>query len=92
MTLTETTIKVPEPMLMYVQPETSHDELTRNAMILYPYIKNGTISHGRAAELLGMKKWNLIELYCDLGFPYFSSVDEFEEDRKTIDMLMEKMG
>ena len=45
------------------------DELRRNALLLYPFIKNETISHGRAAEILGISKWELIELYGSEGFP-----------------------
>lgn len=34
-------------------------EFGRNAMLLYPFIQNLTISHGRAAEILGMHKLDL---------------------------------
>lgn len=29
-----------------------------------------TISHGRAAEILGIRKYELIEIYDKLGLPY----------------------
>ena len=35
-----------------------------------PYIDK-TISHGRAAEILGMSKLDLFDLYANIGFPYF---------------------
>lgn len=44
--------------------------MLRNAMLLYPYIKNDTISHGKAAEMLGIPKMELIELYGSLGIAY----------------------
>ncbi len=45
--------------------------ITRNAMLVYPYIKSGVLSHGKAAELLGLRKTALITLYGKLGLPYF---------------------
>ena len=90
MSIAEIKIKVPEQMLAYLQPETNQEELQRNAMIMYPYIKNGVLSHGRVAQILGMKKWDLIELYNRFGFPYLSSVSDFEDDLKTVEELKER--
>lgn len=91
MALAETIIRVPEQMIAYLHPEAEQeqDEIQRNAMIMYPYIRKGTISHGRAAEILGMKKWDLIQLYDSLGFPYLSSVSDYEEDLHTVAELKE---
>jgi hypothetical protein len=53
-------------------------------MILYPYIKNLTISHGRAAEILGINKLDLIAFYNDMGLAYLDmGMDEIEEDVST---------
>lgn len=49
----------------------AESELTRNALLLYPDIVNQTISHGRAAEILGIKKAELIDIYDKLGYSYF---------------------
>lgn len=54
-------------------------ELIRNALLLYPYILNQTISHGRAAEILGIRKSELIDIYDKLGYCY-------------LNMTMEKLG
>lgn len=55
--------------------------MTRNAMLVYPYIKNGVISHGKAAEMLEIRKMDLITLYGKLGLSYFDESDEeLEED------------
>ena len=91
MAIAEIKIKVPEQMLAYLQPETNQEELQRNAMIMYPYIKNGVLSHGRVAQILGMKKWDLIELYNRFGFPYLSSISDFEDDLKTVEELKEML-
>ena len=72
MTMTEVRIRVPAEMAAYLRTENQHSEMERNALLLYPSINNGTISHGRAAELLGMRKNDLIELYDRLGLSYLS--------------------
>jgi hypothetical protein len=60
--------------------------LKQRAMILYPYIQNGTISHGRAAEILEMDKWSLIQLYGSMGIPYID-MDEAELERDIANAL-----
>ena len=79
------TIKVPVGMSKYLVTMNPETELTRNALLLYPYILNQTISHGRAAEILGIRKSELIDLYDKLGYSYFDMTmddldDEFCED------------
>ena len=67
-------LKVPKEMQVYFTDDyafESNEELKRNALLLYPYIHNNMISHGRAAEILGIKKLDLIDLYDEMGFPYF---------------------
>lgn len=67
-------VKVPKAMQAYFSDDyviESGEELKRNALLLYPYIHKNVISHGRAAEILGIKKLDLIDLYDEMGFPYF---------------------
>ena len=64
MAATETiTINVPIGMSRYLIAGDPESELRRNALLLYPYIYNQTISHGRAAEILGVSKSDLITIY-----------------------------
>ena len=64
--------------LVTVNPET---EFTRNALLLYPYILNQTISHGRAAEILGIRKTELIDLYDRFGYSYFDmTLDDLDDE------------
>ena len=70
MALIEVNIKVPMEMAVYLEPSTQVIELERNALLLYPYILKQTISHGRAAEILGIRKNELIDIYDKLGFSY----------------------
>jgi len=76
-------------MIKYVQTKNEQMEMERNALILYPYINNRVISHGKAAEILGIPKYDLIELYDRLGLAYLSfdlseieaEVDEWEKSQ-----------
>ena len=75
------TLNVPKEIASFLVLDEDQNELQRNAMLLYPYIKQGTISHGRAAEILGITKWEIIELYNKLGFPYIDcDISEVEEE------------
>ncbi len=79
MTATETvTIKVPVGMSKYLVTMNPEAELTRNALLLYPYIRNQTISHGHAAEILGIKKAELIDLYDKLGYSYYDMINKLQ--------------
>ena len=53
MELTTIPIVVPKDMASFVETSDQGAMMERNALILYPYIKNFIISHGRAAEILG---------------------------------------
>lgn len=81
MVMTDVKIQVPIDMASYVVTHDVQSELMRNAMLLYPYIKNLTISHGKAAEILGIRKYELIDLYDKLGLPYLDQdIQEVEEE------------
>ncbi|MBQ3397294.1 MAG: hypothetical protein IJG51_00225 [Synergistaceae bacterium] len=83
-------LAVPEEMTPYLQEDIDHS-FERNAMLLYPFIKNMTISHGRAAEILGVRKWDLIEYYDSIGIPYLNqSKNEILSDVATFDRVTAK--
>ena len=88
----EAVINVPEQMAAFLNSGSRKDELIRNAMIMFPFVRAGKISHGRAAEILDIKKWDLIELYDSLGLPYLYDVDEYNKDLETIDSILENAG
>ena len=90
MVMTNIEIKVPETIRQYVLDETTEE--VRNAILLYPSIANDTISHGKAAELLGLSKMELIQIYGELGIPYLDMSDqEFEEEVGTVKRLVNKI-
>lgn len=75
------TLNVPNDIAFLLQLDEEQGELERNAMLLYPYIKKGNISYGKAAEILGMPKWEIITFYNDLGFPYIDyDISEIKDE------------
>ena len=87
------TLDIPQELANLLACDNKSDELRRNALLLYPYIKNETISHGRAAEILGISKWELIELYGSEGFPYIDqSWEEAEQDAANVMELLSFKG
>lgn len=88
MTMTKVEIDVPEDIVPYTVLEDKDAQITRNAMLLYPYIKSGAISHGKAAEMLGIHKIDLISLYGKLELPYFDETEEeLAEDMEVLKKL-----
>lgn len=81
-------IQIPEAMEPYINNENELDIRKRNALLLYPYILDRKISHGKAAEILGICKMDLIDLYGQMGFCYFDQIqDELEKDLQTFSEL-----
>lgn len=80
MKMTKVEINIPEEMKPYVQSYDEKKNLYRNALILYQSIRNLTISYGRAAEILGISKYDLIDVYEEMGIPYYDMSREEMED------------
>ena len=85
-------MEMPDEMVEFAMPSNKDEQLKINAMILYPYIQQGMISHGKAAEILGIFKIDLITLYGKMGLSYIDmSEDEIEEELKAVKYLKEVM-
>lgn len=83
-------MEIPEEMVSFVMKKDKDKQMERNAMMLYPYVYDGIISHGRAAEILGIFKTDLIALYGRMGLPYIEMTDdEIEEELATVKKLGE---
>lgn len=81
-------IELPDEMRVFAMTQNKEEQLVRNAMILYPYVLKKKISHGRAAEILGIPKLELIDLYGQMGFCYFDQIkDELDKDIQTFKQL-----
>lgn len=84
-------LTIPKGLVSFFQVRNSHDELVRNAMMLYPYIQRKIISHGKAAELLGIHKFDLIELYGEMGIPYLDfDISRAEAEAEAYERILEK--
>lgn len=77
MKLQPATIQITTEMKPYINTHKSEIDFKQRALLLYPFIQNNTLSHGRAAEILGINKWTLIQLYGSMGIPYID-MDEAE--------------
>ena len=80
MELVSVRINVPKAMVPWIGEDDPKHEFERNAMMLYPHIQNMEISHGRAAELLGINKLDLIDFYGSMGLPYIRITDKDIDD------------
>ena len=76
MNMANVNITVPEEMADWINKADDYRIFERNAMMLYPYIRDLTISHGKAAEILGVSKLDLIEFYGKMGLSYLNQSDE----------------
>ena len=84
MALVDVNIKVPVEMAVYLKPSDQVTELERNALMLYPYVLKQSISHGRAADILGIRKNELIDIYDRFGFSYLDlTMDDLDEELET---------
>ena len=84
MPLQNATIQITAEMLPYINTHRSEIDFKQRALLLYPFIQNNTLSHGRVAEILGTSKWALIQLYGSMGIPYIDMEEaELEKDVET---------
>ena len=81
MDMTTVSMTVPREMLPFLTEQAGDHSFERNAMLLYPFIRNLTLSHGRAAEIMGVHKFDLIDFYTSMGIPYLNqSVKDLEDE------------
>ena len=84
-------VSIPKDMAPFIDWKDEGLTWEQNAMLLYPMIRNSVISHGRAAEILGISKWNLIEFYNSIGIPYLNQTPhDLDEEIAGFSRLKEK--
>ena len=82
---------VPTEMTPYLHDVGESAAFEQRAMLLYPLIRRRVISHGRAAEILGVSKLDLIDCYDQLGIPYLNQTfEELDEEIAGFAQLREK--
>lgn len=69
------------------QSNQSIESAVRELIVLELY-RRGTISGGKAAEILGMSRWDFIHHASHLGIPYLAlTEDEWESERRRSETL-----
>ena len=82
-------IEIPATLLPYMEHEKFKTQQT--ALLLYPYIAHGDMSNGKAAELLGMSKTELLDMFGEMGIPYFTqTAEELDSDIQTLRSLTKR--
>lgn len=88
MNMVSVEISIPHDMAVLMENQSDRMTFERNAMMIYPYIHSLQISHGRAAEILGVSKLDLIDFYNSMGLSYLDqSEEELEEELQTFRAL-----
>ena len=81
MTYSTIPIRVPTEMAPYLQPRAPRGGAHPQCPAPLPRCPGKTISHGRAAEILGITNWELLELYNSFGLAYLDmDISEVEAD------------
>ena len=88
---TESTIQFPDGMqFVFDTDDDTGATFERDALMLYPYVLKGRISNGRAAEILGVHKWDLIEWYESQGLMCLvTTIEDVQQDIETLRGLKE---
>ena len=72
---------VPKELALWLNNTDESKIFERNAMMIYPYVKDMVISYGRAAEILGISKTELIDFYGKMGIAYLNqSAGDLEKE------------
>jgi predicted HTH domain antitoxin len=85
-------IPVPEEIVNLLGSEEAVRKEAREAFV-FDLVRRGTISKGKAAELLDISLWELPELIAQYQIPWFSySLEELEKDLETLRKLKRDEG
>jgi len=81
-------IEIDEPLAAILQKTNQPVQEAGREMIVLELYRRGTISSGKAAELLGMERLDFIQHASRLGIPYFSlTEDEWEAEMASLESL-----
>lgn len=83
--------EMPSEILNYISKDDQDYNKRIKELMIYALIKEGKISFGKGAEMLGINKIDLITDLGKLGISYFDdSYGEIEEDLANLDKIMEE--
>lgn len=84
-------IDMPSEILDYISTEDKLYNDTVKKLMMYSLVKEGKISFGKGAEMLGINKIDFITDLGKLGIPYFDyTYDEIIEDVNLLNKIMEE--
>jgi predicted HTH domain antitoxin len=69
-------IEIEEPLAALLHQTNQPVQQAGREMIVLELYRRGTISSGKAAELLGMERFDFIKHASRLGIPFFDMTDE----------------
>ncbi len=72
METTEIKITVPKDAASYINP----DDIRTKALLFYPAISDMKLSRGRAAELLGIGRLEMLDMLAGMDIPYITQTWE----------------
>jgi predicted HTH domain antitoxin len=81
-------IEIDEPLAALLHQTNQPVQQAGREMIVLELYRRGTISSGKAAELLGMPRIDFIKHASGLGIPFFDMTDdEWESEKATLKNL-----
>ena len=81
-------IEIEEPLAAILHQTNQPVQEAGREMIVLELYRRGTISSGKAAELLGMQRIDFIKHASRLGIPFFDMTeDEWEAEKATLKAL-----
>ncbi|MBQ7719489.1 MAG: hypothetical protein IJT56_02795, partial [Clostridia bacterium] len=86
MTTETISFEIPVGIRQYIS---DNSPVLRNALLIYPAVMDERISRGRAAELLGISKYDLIDIYNSMKLPQPEiSEEDIADDVNTLRSLL----
>ena len=86
MTTETISFAIPVGIRQYIS---DNSPVLRNALLIYPAVMDERISRGRAAELLGISKYDLIDIYNSMKLPQPEiSEEDIADDVNTLRSLL----
>jgi len=81
------TVKLPKEVADLVKKPGKTLEIAVQEKIILELYREGVISFGKTAELLGMSKWDFIDFLREQEIPLDYTEEDLKEDLKTLEEL-----